>query len=77
MSTGNLIKGLTTLQKYRDNDGYFNGAEEGVIFASRTDRPLTNEDIQVMIDAGWHQEDAIPLFSVKYYDREHTWLFYT
>ena len=81
MSTSNLIRGLTLLQKYRAKDGCNFGGEHDVIWASPTDRPLTNDHIQVMIDAGWHQEvagrDDGEEFSAKHYDEEESWGFYT
>lgn len=78
MKTANVIEGLQILQKYRDQqDGYDLGAEHDVLYAYSTDRPLSEEDVNRMIELGWFQEDSDcppgELFSAQYYDSEESW----
>lgn len=81
MSTKNLIAGLLLLQDYRDDkDGSDAGGEHDVIYAYPTSNPLSNKDVQTMIDLDWHQEDVDDGdddFSVSHYDHEESWIFYT
>ena len=56
MNTDSLIKGLQILSNYYDKPGGYNtGANHDVVYGYPTDKPLTNEDVQKMIDLGWHQ----------------------
>lgn len=58
METKNIIKGLQTLMPYYDNpDGYHTGADHDVIYALETKRPLSKNDLEIMITLGWHQEN--------------------
>ena len=83
MTTQNLIDGLLLLKNYRDKPGYDAGAEHDVLYGYATDKPLSNDDVETMIALGWHQEsDNIDYsegeeFSVKYYDPDESWVFYT
>lgn len=57
MNTKNLIEGLLLLDNYRNEQhGYNLGAEHDVIYAYPTDKRLSDEDAQKMIDLGWIQE---------------------
>ena len=78
MKTQQVIDGLVLLQKYRDHkDSYDIGADHEVIYAYSTTRPLTTQDIQKMIDLGWHQEydgrDYNKDFDISDYRHDETW----
>jgi len=59
MKTIDLMAGLHTLLPYYDNvDGYHTSAEHDVLSTYPTDRPLSEDDVQRMLDLGWFQEDS-------------------
>ena len=58
MRLGNFIAGLQTLQPYYDDgDGYHIGAEHDQFYANSTDKPLTPQDVQKMLELGWFQPE--------------------
>lgn len=83
MTTDKLIKGLQILQPYYDKpDGYNVGAEHDVLFAFMTPKALSDDDVNKMIELGWHQEhdevdDEDEDFSLKDYRHDESWIFYT
>ena len=77
-----LIEGLQILQQYRDKpNGFDIGADHDVIYAYRTDRPLSAEHILRLIELGWHQEhderNYNDDFALKDYRQEESWRAYT
>lgn len=82
MSTQNLIAGLQLTQLYRDKeDTTETGANHDVIYIFATDKPLSKEHIQSMLDLGFHQEyeglDYNEDFKVDDYRADESWHFYT
>ena len=78
MTTKNIIKGLTILEKYRkDKDGYTLAAEHDQIYAFATDTPVKEEDLKVLIKMGWFQPEVDigddNDFMAKHYDAEENW----
>lgn len=79
MKISDCIGGLQVLQPYYDNE-YNVGAEHDVFYAYATQRPLTPEDVQKMVNFGWFQQDADTGdddFEAKHYDPEEGWCSYT
>jgi len=59
MKTHNLVAGLSVLAGYYDKpDGYNTGAEHDVVYAYKTSRPLSREDVTKMLELGWIQEEV-------------------
>jgi hypothetical protein len=57
LKTANIIAGMQILLPYYPNqDGCNVRAEHEELRLYATDRPLSPEDLQRMIDLGWHQE---------------------
>ena len=57
MTTQNIIAGLQLTQLYRNRkDTFATGADHDVIYIYATDRPLSEEHVNTMIDLGFHQE---------------------
>jgi hypothetical protein len=82
MKTKNIIEGLLTLQPYYDDsDGYNIGTEYDVLYAYKTDRPLSADDVENMVALGWYQnydglnEDGD--FSSADYRPGESWVAYT
>jgi hypothetical protein len=83
MLISKLIEGLTILEKYRDRpNGCKTGAEHGCIFGFATDRPLSEIDLQRIVELGWFQnvslggeEETQSDFDVTHYDPEQCWCF--
>lgn len=78
MKTKQIIEGLQILLPYYDDiDGYYNGADHGVIYAYATDDPLSKEDLARIIKLGWHQEhDGVDFdeeFCASEYDADESW----
>ena len=75
MKLSNFIEGLKTLQPYYEGgDGYHIGAEHDQFYAYKTDKPLTQEDVQKMRVLGWFQsgqDDGTE------YDPEDGWTAFT
>ena len=81
MRTINIIAGMSLLLTYYDDPvGYHSGAEHDEIYMYPTDRPLTPDDVQKMIDLGWHQEyderDYDEDFAVRHYRPDEAWVAY-
>lgn len=80
MKTCDIVEGIQILAKYRDKPGWDLGAEHDVIYCFNTDRPVTPEDLQRLVDLGWFQEDAdydpSDGFKVENYDPEESWTAY-
>ena len=81
MKLGNLIDGLNVLRPfYNDPDGYHIGAEHDQFYAFKTDKPLTNEATQKMIDLGWFQDyeytEGDEDFALRHYDADESWTAY-
>lgn len=81
MNNRQIIEGLQTLQPFYDKpEGYNIGAEHDAIHAYATQKPLTPEALQKMIDLGWFQEDADydkgDDFKPEHYDPEQSWTAY-
>jgi hypothetical protein len=82
MKTNNIIKGLQTLAPYYAKPNGFNcGAEHDAIYAYATDMTIEDNDIEKMIELGWHQEydelDCNEDFSVSDYRQDESWVAYT
>jgi hypothetical protein len=57
MKTQNIIMGLQILLAYYNNHGgYHVEAEHDMIFASATDKPLSDASLKAIIALGWHQD---------------------
>jgi hypothetical protein len=72
MSIENVVQGLQILRRYYKT-GYNIGAEHDVIYAYKTQEPLSDVDAQSLVDLGWFQEgveDGSP------YDPEEGWAAY-
>jgi len=81
MTTNDIITGLQTLMPYYDNqNGHHTGAEHDILYAYTTDKPLSKEDIEKMIELGWHQEyddiDYDKDFDVSDYRADEGWQSY-
>ena len=75
-----LAEGIKLTAQYRDKPGYDCSAEHDVMYLHNTDKPMSREDIQKMIDFGFHQEDvgdSCTDYCVDDYDHEESWVFYT
>lgn len=81
MKTGALVEGIALLENYRDDkDGYNLGAEHDIIYCYATDRPLSEPDIQKMLDLGWFQEVEYAdedEMKVCDYEQDESWCAYT
>lgn len=82
METKNIIAGLQTLAPYYNKpDGFNCGADHDVIYGYSTDNPLSSEDINKMIEFGWHQEhdelDYNEDFTLEDYRPDESWHAYT
>ena len=59
MNLKDFLAGINILSPYYDKpDGYCIGAEHDQFYMYATDRPLTPEDAQKMVDLNWFQEDS-------------------
>ena len=60
MTLNNLIEGLKIFKKYyeKEGDNYCISAEHDVFYVYKTDKPITEEDFNKLIDLGWIQEDV-------------------
>lgn len=59
MRLNRFIEGLQILSKYYDKlDGHHTGAEHDQFYAYQTDRPLTDEDLNRMVELGWFQPEC-------------------
>ena len=78
MTTDNVIAGIQLLQKYRDKSGHDLGAEHDVIYAYPTPYRLSDEDLELMIQYGWHQdvEYAGEDFAPCDYAPDESWMCY-
>lgn len=79
MNLKDLLTGIQVLQPYYEKpDGYHLSAEHDQIWLHSTDRPLSPEDVQKMIDASWWQErsDYSEGFKVTDYDPGESWTGY-
>ena len=75
-----LAEGIKLTAQYREKPGYDCGGEHDVIHLYGTDRPMSNDDVQKMINLGFHQEDVGDSntdYCVGDYDPEESWVFYT
>lgn len=80
MKSQNVIDGLTIIQKYHGGDCWMVGADHDVIYAYAPDKPISKEDVEKMIELGWHQEydgrDYNEDFSFAHYMEGETWRAY-
>lgn len=79
MNLKDILTGIKILQPYYDKpDGYHLSAEHDQIWLHSTNRPVSREDVQKLIDANWFQEDADyeDEFKVEHYDPEQSWTAY-
>jgi hypothetical protein len=80
MKTQNIIEGLIILRSYYDSDGYNIGAEHDVIYAYATDKPVSEPNLNKLVELGWMQPDAETGddedFEAKHYDQEESWAAY-
>lgn len=79
MKTRDIIEGLQTLMPFYENkDGFNTGAEHDILYAYPTDKPLSDEAIDKMIELGWHQEydglDYNKDFSRTDYRQDESWV---
>lgn len=76
MRLSKFIDGLNTLRPYyTDGDGFHIGAEHDQFYAYKTDKPLTPEDVQKMLDLGWFQPERED--GDANYDPEDGWSAFT
>jgi hypothetical protein len=77
MSTKKVIEGMSILLSYYNNpDGFNVAAEHDVIYMYRTDKSLSNEDLNKMIELGWFQENCTSddgEFDIESYDPNEGW----
>ncbi len=58
MKLNDFIDGLLTLrQYYTDPNGYHIGSEHDQLYAYKTDKPLSETDVERMRALGWFQPD--------------------
>lgn len=80
MNIKNLVEGINLLRKaFNDPDGYHIGAEHDAFYVYETDRPLSDEEAQKLIDLGWFQEgisDPSKDFTLEDYDSAESWCAY-
>lgn len=79
MKTTCIIEGLNIFAKYYTKpDGYNVGAEHDVIYAYATDNVISEEDLNRLVELGWHQEvdTGDDDFEAKHYDPEEGWSAY-
>ena len=82
MRTIDILSGISLLMTYFDDqEGYNVGCEHDELRVYATDRPLTDEDVQKMIDLGWHQEhdgrgDYSEDFALEHYRIDEAWVSY-
>ena len=82
MEIKNIIEGLQILLPYYDDpDGCKTGADHDVLYAYSTDKPLSKENLDKMIELGWFQEEADlggdDEFEKEHYDPEESWTCFT
>jgi len=59
MRINQIIQGLTILQKYyNDPNGYHTGADHDVIYAYKTDKELSSDDLNKMYELDWFQDGS-------------------
>jgi len=59
MSTKNFIEGIKILQKYmEDLENHNIYCEHDVFYFDKTDNPISNADLDKLVNLGWFQEDA-------------------
>lgn len=78
MTIDKLIKGLKIFRKYYDKDGYHNGAEHDQFYVYVTDREMSKEDVETVINLGWFQPDVRydGDFKAEHYNFEEGWSTY-
>jgi hypothetical protein len=58
MKTSNIIKGMQILQKYYNSDNqYVCSAEHDIIYMFETDTEVSEEDISILEELGWNNEE--------------------
>jgi len=74
-----LIAAMTVLEKYYDTDDYHLWVDFAINLFE-TDRPLSQDDVQTMIDCGFKQEFTTDgrseIFTASDYDPEEAWRAY-
>lgn len=69
MNLNNFLEGVNILRPYyNDPNGYHLGADHDIIYLYTTDKPLSPEAVQKMLDLGWFQES-----SPEEYNPEEGW----
>jgi hypothetical protein len=69
-----FVDGLNILKQYYDNlNGFHMGSEHDTFYTYRTDRPLTESDVEAMKALGWFQPEP----KGEDYDPEEGWAAYT
>ena len=77
MTTQNIIAGLQLTQLYRNRkDTFATGADHDVIYIYATDRPLSEEHVNTMIDLGFHQEFHGAEFTSMDYRPDESWRYH-
>ena len=81
MNLKNLMTSLSIFQKYFDEgeETFAISAEHDTLYIDGTDRPISEEDLKVLIVLGWRQD--VPTvkgyeFSICDYDSEMYWQYY-
>lgn len=74
MTLSGVREGLEILSRYYAGDGYHLSADHDVIYASATDKILSEADLDRMVQLGWHQEiDEDVDFSPRFYRQDEAW----
>lgn len=59
MKLGNLVQGITILQKYFDEpDGHHCGADHDIFYIYPTNKPVSDEDVGKLKELNWFQPDV-------------------
>lgn len=84
MKLSELIVGVTTASAYYDKpDGYHFAAEHDQVYLYATERPMSPEDVQKMIENNWFQEhwteaeDTSDGPNSEQYDHNEPWTAFT
>ena len=73
MDLGSFVAGVEIIRKYYSvQDGHHLAAEHDQIYLYPTDHPMSDEDIAVVKDHGWFQDDV----SGDEYDPTSSWSCY-
>jgi hypothetical protein len=75
MNIKDFKDGLEILIKYYDNqEGFHLGAEHDIFYMYPTDNPVSDSDVELLRNLGWHQEDCEYDGDGKFiYDVDNAW----